>query len=149
MRPVGGFALLGLSLFMLLGFFSADLPQSAAVKLLALLVGVGIPGAAGGTLLLQHFGRKGRLAGSRERLIRQTQEAELLRLAGERGGRLTVVEVVRELALTHSDAESLLRSLVVRGFAEVEVTDSGLLVYAFPDVQLLDDKATARGVLDD
>ncbi|KPJ84518.1 MAG: hypothetical protein AMS18_16740 [Gemmatimonas sp. SG8_17] len=63
MRPVGGFALLGLSLFMLLGFFSADLPQSAAVKLLALLVGVGIPGAAGGTLLLQHFGRKGRLAG--------------------------------------------------------------------------------------
>ncbi|UCG87240.1 MAG: hypothetical protein JSW71_01455 [Gemmatimonadota bacterium] len=149
MRPAAGFVLLGVSLFMLLGFFNADLPQSAVVKLLALLVGVGIPGAAGGTLLLQHFGRKNRLRGSRAQLIRQTQEAELLRLAGERGGRLTVVEVVQELALTHGDAESLLRSLVVRGYSEVEVTDTGLLVYTFPDVQLLDGKATARGVLDD
>ena len=62
---------------------------------------------------------------------------------------MTVVEVVRELAATHSDAESLLRSLVERGSADVEVTDSGLLVYTFPDVQLLEDKPTSRGVLDD
>ena len=149
MRPWVGSALIAVSLFMLLGFFSADLSASAAVKLGALIVAVGIPGAAGVTLLVQHFGRGKRLAGRREQLIRQTQEAELLRLAGEHGGRLTVVEVVRDLAMTHAHAENLLRSLVVRGFAEVEVTDSGLLVYTVPDVQLLDEKPTSRGVLDD
>lgn len=149
MRPVVGFGLIGVSLFMLLGFFNADLGASAIVNLLTLMVGVGIPGAAGGTLLYQHFGRSKRLAGSREQLRRRTQESELLRLAGEHGGRLTVVEVVRELAVTHSDAEELLGSLQVRGFAEIEITESGLLVYRFPDVQLLDEKATGTGILDD
>jgi hypothetical protein len=147
-RPILGFALIAVSLFMLLGFFRADLPDSTMVMLLTLLVAVGIPGAAGGALLYQHFGGGKKLSASREQLRRQTLEAELLRMAGEHDGRLTVVEVVRELALTHQDADDLLRSLVVRGFAEVEVTDRGLLVYAFPDVQQLDDKPTSRGVLD-
>jgi hypothetical protein len=149
MRPALGFTLIGVSLFMLLGFFNADISESAMVTALTLIVGVGIPGVAGGTLLLQHFGRGKKLAGRRAQLKRQTQEAELLRLAGEHDGRLTVVEVVRELAMTHPEAESLLRSIVVRGFADVEITESGLLVYTFPDVQLLDEKTTSRGVLDD
>ncbi len=141
--------MLAVSGFMLLGFFSADLSAAVAVQLATLVVAVGIPGGAGVALLAQHVGATKRLAGRRAQLIRQTQEAELLRLAGEHGGRLTVVEVVRELATTHPEAESLLRSLVERGFADVEVTDQGLLVYAFPDVQMLDDKSTSRGVLDD
>jgi hypothetical protein len=149
MRPVLGFALLAVSLFMLLGFVSADLTSSAFVTALTFIVAVGIPGAAGAALLAGHFGHKKRLVGGRAQLIRQTQEAELLRLAGEHGGRLTVVEVVRELALTHPAAEELLRSLVVRGFAEVEVTESGLLVYTFPELQLLDEKPSSRSVLDD
>ena len=149
MRLWLGSALIGVSLFMLLGYLSADLSVSTAAKLAALFVTVGIPGGAGVTLLVQHSGRGRKLAERREQLIRQTQEAELLRLAGEHGGRLTVVEVVRELATTHQDAEKLLRSLVERGFAEVEVTDSGLLVYTFPDVQLLEEKPDSRGVLDD
>ncbi len=149
MRPVAGFGLVGVSLFMLLGFLNADLSGSALVSALTLLVAVGIPGAAGGTLLYQHFAQGKKLSGSRDQLKRQTQESELLRLAGEHSGRLTVVEVVRELAVTHSDAEELLRSLQVRGFAEIEITDSGMLVYRFPDVQLLEEKGTAKGVLDD
>jgi hypothetical protein len=149
MRPLAGFALVGISLFMLLGFLNAELTGSAFNTLLTLLVAVGIPGAAGGTLLCQHFGHGKKLAGSRDQLKRQTQEAELLRLAGEHDGRLTVVEVVRELAVTHLEAEELLRSLQVRGFTEIEITESGMLVYKFPDVQLLSEKATGKGVLDD
>jgi hypothetical protein len=144
-----GSALLAVSGFMLLGFFRADLSASVAVQLATLIVAVGIPGGAGVALLAQHVGAGKRRAGRRARLIRQTQEAELLRLAGEQGGRLTVVEVVRELATTHAEAEGLLRSLVERGVADVEVTEQGLLVYAFPDVQMLDGKSTSRGVLDD
>ncbi len=149
MRPVLGFTLVGISLFMLLGFLRADLSISAMETLLTLLIAVGVPGAAGGTLLMQHFGGGKKLAHSRAELIRKTQEAELLRLAGENDSKLTVVEVVRELAVTHPEAEELLKSLVVRGFAEIEITDSGMLVYSFPDVKLLDEKSTSRGVLDD
>ena len=150
MRLLLGYGLVGVSLFMLLGFFNADVGSGAA-RALAFLVGVGIPGAAGTVLLTQHYGGGGgkRLAGSREELKRKTQEAELLRMAGEHGGRLTVVEIVRDLAMGQAEAEGMLRSLVERGTAEVEVTDRGLLVYSFPDVKLLDEKHTSRGVLDD
>ena len=148
MKSLLGFTLIGISLFMLLGFFNANLPGSAGAQFLALIVGVGIPGAVGGALLSQHFGGKKKLAGRREQLKRQTQEAELLRLAGEHDGRLTVVDVVRDLALANSDAEQLLRGVVERGDAEIEITDRGLLVYRFPDVQLLDEKSSSKGVLD-
>ncbi len=147
MRLLLGYALVGVSLFMLLGFFNADVGSGVA-RALAFLIGVGIPGAAGAVLLTQHYGGKKRLAGSREELKRKTLEAELLRMAGEHGGQLTVVEVVRELAMGLPEAESTLRSLVERGICEVEVTDRGLLVYSFPDVKLLGEKHTSRGVLD-
>jgi predicted DNA-binding transcriptional regulator len=148
LRAVLGYGLVGVSLFMLLGFFNADVGSGIA-RALAFLVGVGIPGAAGVVLLTQHYGTGKRLAVGREELKRKTQEAELLRMAGEREGRLTVVEVVRELAMSQEEAEAVLRSLVERGVSEVEVTDRGLLVYAFPDVRLLGEKHTGRGVLDD
>ena len=34
-------------------------------------------------------------------------------------------------------------------FAEIEVTESGMLVYAFPDVQRLPEKGMSRGILDE
>ena len=148
MRLVLGYGLVGVSLFMLLGFANADVAPGVA-RALAFLIGVGIPGVAGAVLLKQHYGAGKRLAGSREELKLKTQEAELLRMAGEYEGRLTVVEVMRELAMGQAEAEGMLRSLVERGVSEVEVTERGLLVYSFPDIKLLDEKHTSRGVLDD
>ena len=45
-------------------------------------------------------------------------------------------------------AEELLHGLMAREQAEIEVTDSGLLVYAFNDVRHLSEKETARGLLE-
>ena len=45
-------------------------------------------------------------------------------------------------------AEELLNELMRRELAEIEVTDSGLLVYAFHDVRHLSGKETARGLLE-
>jgi hypothetical protein len=145
---VGGI-LVVVSLIMLLGYFNADLSGSAGSAVMALVIAVGIPGVAGVALLTRHFKRVGGYADRRAQLKRQTQEAELLRMAGEHGGRLTVVEVVRELAMAQPEAEALMKSMVERCIADIEITDSGLLVYAFPDVQRLDDKSSSRGVLDD
>ena len=40
------------------------------------------------------------------------------------------------------------QSLVHQGIADIEVTDSGVLVYAFHDVQKLGEKSSSRDVLD-
>lgn len=146
-KRIGGGLLLLLALFMLVGFLNADVDRSAGTTVLALLLTVALPAAAGVVMLRGAGGRK-RLAQRREVLRQQTLAAELVRLAGQRGGKLTAVEVLAEFAVTAEEAEAALRDLAVRGVAEPEVTESGLLVYAFPDVRLLDEKPGSRGVLE-
>lgn len=146
-RTVGGAALLLLSLFMLLGFLRSDAASSAAT-VAALLITVGLPGVGGILLISGRFGRGKQLAARRDRLRQQTFESEILRLAAQRGGRLTVVEIMTEFAIPQDQANALLESLVVRELADIEVTDSGVVVYAFHDVRHLDDKTRARRMLD-
>jgi hypothetical protein len=55
---------------------------------------------------------------------------------------------VTEFAITPEKANELLESLMVRELADVEVTDSGVIVYVFHDVKNLADKPRARGILD-
>jgi hypothetical protein len=61
-------------------------------------------------------------------------ENRILRLARQRGGRLTVMEAATETGLTAVEAESILRGLAEGGFIEIEVTDAGVMIYRFPDV---------------
>ncbi len=145
---IGGWALVLLALFMLVGFLNAGVDRSAGTIVLALLLTVALPAGAGIAMLRSGAGGKKRLEARREVLRRQTLASELVRLAGQRGGKLTVVEVLAEFAVTPEEAEAALRDLSVRGVAEPEVTESGLLVYAFPDVRLLEEKPRSRGVLE-
>jgi hypothetical protein len=145
---IGGGLLILLAIFMLAGFLNADVERAAGTTLLALLVTVALPAGAGIALLRKGAGGRKRLEERREVLRQQTLTSELVRLAGQRGGKLTAVEVVSEFAVTPDDAEAALRDLVVRGLAEPEVTESGLLVYAFHDVQRLGEKPRSKGVLE-
>ena len=147
-KLVGGAALLLLALFMLMAFMQSDADQTAAVKAIALLLTVGLPGFAGAALLRSHFGARGRLEQRKDVLRQQTLESEILRLAGQRDGKLTMVEVVSALALPQATAKELLDGMAMRELAEVEVTDSGVLVYSFHDIRHLSEKSTSRGVLD-
>jgi predicted ArsR family transcriptional regulator len=72
-----------------------------------------------------------------------------MRLAARRGGRLTVVEVITELAVSTEAAKESLDALAMQEVADMEVTDSGMLVYAFRDIQNLSQKENAKGILDD
>ena len=71
----------------------------------------------------------------------------MLQLAQEHQGRLTVVEVATRLALSAPAVEALLGGLHERGMAEIEITDAGLIVYTFRDIQLLPGKGESRDVL--
>ena len=148
-RLFGGGALLLVALFMLIGFLRSDVDPSAPATFIALLIGVGIPVGAGAALIVGQLRKTGAGAQRLERLRRESQLAEVLRLAAARAGRLTVVEVVTELAISPENAKEVLDLLMVRDLADIEVTESGVLVYVFRDVRLLAEKQRSRGILDD
>jgi hypothetical protein len=137
-----------LSLFMLVGFLGSNAALSAPATLAALLITVALPAAGSVALASGHFRGRGRLARRRDELRRQTIESEILRLAGQRGGQLTAIEVASDMAISPEAAKEALDSLALRELAEIEITESGVLVYAFHDVRHLGEKPHARGVLD-
>lgn len=140
--------LAALALFMLLGFLASGQALAAPATLAALALTVGLPAVGAGLLARSHHAGRARLAGRKAQLRRQTLDAEILRLAGEEGGRLVAVEVAARLAIPPEAAREALDALCVRGLAEIEVSDAGVLVYGFHDVRHLGSKASARGVLD-
>ena len=147
-KLAGGAALLLLALFMLVGSLQTDAEASGTVRALTLLLTVGLPGVAGAMLLRSHFGARGRMEQRKDVLRQQTMESEILRLAGQKGGKLMLVEVVTALALPQASAKELLDGMVTRELADVEISDSGVLVYSFHDIRHLSEKSTSRGVLD-
>ena len=146
-RLWGGIGLIVVALFMLLGFLRADAGGAGATAI-AVVIAVVLPAVGGAALLRAHFGSARTLASRRDQLRQQTLDAEVLRLAGRHGGRLTVVEVVTELGVSDAAAKETLDGLMMRELAEIEITDSGMLVYRFGDVERLPDKGSSRGVLD-
>lgn len=147
-KLIGAAGLALLALFMLAGFLNSSVALSSGAALAALAITVGLP-AAGAVLLARgHYAERSRLTGRKAELRRNTVDAEILRLAGEHGGQLTAVEVATALSMTPESAAEALKSLGIRGQADVEVTDDGVLVYSFYDVRHLGGKSTAKGVLD-
>src|SRR5687768_15585434 len=145
---IGGLGLLLLSAFMLWGFVRSDAGLASPNAILALLITVALPAGAGATLLARRVGAGRRIADRKLQLRQQTLEAEILRLAGQHNGKLTVVEVVRDLAVTPEAAQEALNAMHTREMAEIEITDSGVIVYLFRDVQRLAEKSGSKGLLD-
>lgn len=143
-----GVALIILSMFMLLGFFNADLKQGVSVMLLSLLVAVVLPAAGGLYLIRSYYRERKRIESNRKDIRNETLEAEILKLAGKKDGKLTVVEVMSDLGLSRDTAEELLNAMASNSLAEIELTESGVIVYSFYEVKSLKDKQGARGVLD-
>lgn len=148
MKLWGAGGLIAVALFMLLGFLVGEGTMLAPATLVALALTVVLPAVGAGLLVRSHVQERGRLSGRKAQLRQQTLEAEVLRLAGEKGGRLTAVEVATQFALPPEEAKSALDSLARREHAELEVTDAGLIVYNFHDVRHLKGKESARGILD-
>lgn len=147
-KLVGSALLLLLSVFMLVGFLESDAPRTAPATLAALLITVGLPAAGAFALASSQLRGRGRRSRRREELRQQTIESEILRLAGRHAGRLTAVEVSQAMAITPEAAKDALDALAVREHAELEITESGVIVYSFHDVRHLDQKSRAKGVLD-
>lgn len=147
-RLLGGLALGGLGLFMLSGYFNADVARSSPASLAALLLVAGLPLLGSALLIRSHFSDKHRLQSRKDLLRHQTIESEILKLAMASGGKLTAVEVAAAFALAPEGAVEALDRLALRGQASYEVTDAGVIVYSFHDIVHLGGKDSARDVLD-
>ncbi len=148
-KAFGGGALLLVAGLMLWGFFRSGLNPWAPATLIAVLIAVVIPAAAGSYLLAIALGAGRRIAQRQEDLRLQTLEAEILRLATRKGGKLTSVEVTAELAVDKASADKALDALAVRELAEMELTDAGNLVYSFRNLENLPgQKERAKRILD-
>jgi hypothetical protein len=135
-RILGGVILILLSLFMLLGYLQADLPAGVAARVVLFLLVVLAPALAGGLLFRSWFTRRRDIGKRKERLRQQTLQAEILKLAGENGGNLRAVDAVARLGVAREEAEAALDRLAVQGAAEVDISESGALVYRFDESQI-------------
>jgi hypothetical protein len=142
----GGAILLFVAAVMLLGFVRTGASLASPTVWFALLLAVVLPAYFGVTLL------RGALVGSprgrMQALRQQTIDAEILKLAMAREGRLTEVEVASVLALPPGEAKASLDALVLREVADLDITDAGVLVYTFHDARHVGGKHDARGLLD-
>ncbi len=71
----------------------------------------------------------------REELLR-TLQAQVLQVAGLRGGRLTATDVAAELEVTLPAAERVLFTMDDGFRVRSDVTDEGLLVFDFPEIRI-------------
>ena len=140
----GGLGLL--SAVMLMGYFNAEVSGPSAI--IALLLSVGLPALGSAALVRSHLRETSALGANKERLRHESLEAEILQLAERKGGKLTVPEVIAETATDSERAMNALDALHMKNLAQIEVSDSGSLVYSFPGVHTLAEKASAKPVLD-
>ncbi len=70
----------------------------------------------------------------------------ILRLARKKGGSLTVIEAATDTRITVEKTEEILRELTISGHAEMRISDSGMVVYHFPEIERWDEKYRARPV---
>lgn len=128
MKLFAASGLAAVALLMLLGFFMAEMPSSAATMIAGLLAVV-LPAAGAGLLaqsaIAHHSGHSGRKA----LLRRQRLDTEILRVAAEQGGRLTALEVASQLGISPEEAKRALDDLLLRQDADPELTDAGIIVY--------------------
>jgi hypothetical protein len=105
-------------------FFEGTSKYSAFTDvLLSILLGV-FPLVGGAAL----YGRVRRAVARRQR---EAREAAVLRVARDRQGVVTPVDVAADCGLSLEHAKEVLDRLHLRGFNEMDVTDTGTVIYRF------------------
>ena len=146
MRGIFAFLLKLLSvLFLFSGLCSVVYATLSSDRQWGLVMGLGILIVAFSGLLWK-FAKMSEEA-SRLRKYRKQQSA-ILKLSIKKGGCLTVTEAAAGTNMTVEDAEMILKRLTEQGSVEIKVSDSGVIVYRFPDVLYLEEKHQARSLSD-
>ena len=125
----------------------SDNPHSQKPTELGALIGAGIcmgivPGILTFLLIVQ-LRKINRLEKKHNEVYIQDR---LLELAQKHNGKLTIVETATELDIAVSDAQTLLENLCRIGMAQLQVSESGTLVYHVTDIISKDEKDRSETV---
>ncbi len=123
--------------------FSGFQPTGFRLDPFDFALGLGVVGTA---LVFWLAGRRVHTSAERKRYAQY--QHRLLGLAFEKGGSLTVLEAATDGKMTVEKAAEILSALAVGGSAEVRVSESGLVVYHFPEIELGAEKYRAKPVDD-
>lgn len=143
-KIVGGGCLIFFGLFMLLGFFASTSPTSFIVSVMLLFLMVFVPVVTGVVVIRSHLKDKEKVAKESRKSILAAREKEVLRLARQKGGELTIPEIVSDTSMNTEEADEIMRELVVKRYVDMKITDQGTVIYEFfelrkdqPENQLL------------
>ncbi len=141
-KLIGGGALIFFGLFMLLGFAVSTTPATFTVNAITFLLMVLAPIAVGSLVIRSHFLSRKKSAEDSRKNILASREKEILRLAKQKGGELTIPDIVSDTSMNTEEADEIMRELVVKRFVDMKITNEGTVIYDF--FELVKDKPENR-----
>ena len=123
----GAFILLGVSV----NLFEAALEIADIVG--AIVFGIA-PIAGGGLMIRSRVKAKRQALRAKERDAYVRHEKEIIRLAQSHEGRISIPEIVAETSLSTDEADAVMREMTTKGYVDMQVTDSGVIVYEFYEI---------------
>ncbi len=133
-KLIGGGVCMFIGLFMLFGFLATPKEFSLIVSLMYGLLLIAAPIAGGGLLIRSHFTAKRKALQDTQKVLQEQQEREIIRLAQKKGGRLTIPEIAADTSLGTSEAEETMKEMTSKGYVDMQVTESGVIVYEFYEI---------------
>lgn len=137
MKRLGcGGVLIFIGLFMLLGLVSGDALQegSLASNLVMAILFTLAPIVGGGFMIRSHFMKKRKALKEQQTALQRAREKQILRLAQQKGGRISIPEIVVDTSMSTEEAEEFMQDLTAKGYVDMQVTDSGVIVYEFYEI---------------
>lgn len=143
-RYILSFCLVLFSVFLMLGglinMFPDDAPPKIVPSDVFMFVTLGVAPCVLGIVLWL------RTTKQYKEQVHTTLENEILHLANRFQHKLTASDVAIKLVLTPKQAEECLQELVIKGWARLEISDSGVAVYHFHTLLSGEEKDSATEV---
>ena len=133
-RIIGGSALIFTGLFMMMGLFASGKQNSIAVSAIMLLLFVLAPIIGGIFTIRSHYLSKQKVSKEQKKALQGIHEKEIILLARQKGGTLTIPEIISESSLNSEEAEEAMKELVVKRYADMRMTETGIIVYEFYEI---------------
>jgi hypothetical protein len=131
-KVMSGGILIGIGAFLFLGFFlnalkkGIDAGDIAAVVILCIA-----PITAGGLLIRSHFKEKQKAVQNQMQVLYTQREKEIIRLAQQTGGRLSIPDIVAGTSMNTIEADEIMREMTTKGYVDMQVTEAGVILYEF------------------
>ena len=70
----------------------------------------------------------------KEKAQESAREKEIVRLAQQKAGKLSILEIVAETSMNSAEVEEIMNEMAGRGLVNMDVTETGGIIYVFPGI---------------